>query len=287
MIIADRFDSPVGTEAERAGVEIPPGDWYNSNAYGNWYKLGQTPEGKPIMAFHTGADLLLWPGGGAHEPVYACASGWVRFAQRVSGSWGNVIVVQHMLPNGSEVYSRYGHVEAMLVKAGDEVQRGQQIASVGDAFGRFRFHLHFDISTTDRLFYFPADWPGLDIDRLRVDYIDPLRFIQEHRDMSEITLEQLQAVRAKALAVVGDVDALIAQVQPAPPPPTQTFPKTMYCNVLVANIRGGPSTSSLDIGDLRIGEAATVTGFEGEWARISAPKSGYVHGSLLSVTRPT
>lgn len=266
-MIADQFDSPIGTEAERAGAEIPPGDWYCSNAFGNYYQL------KPgVFAYHTGADLLLWPGGGAHEPIYAAANGIVTFAARVLNStWGNVIVVKHTLPDGAVVYSRYGHVENMLVAAGDEIARSEQIASEGNAFGQFAYHLHFDISPTAQLATRPTDWPGLDIARLRRDYVDPLVFIREHREVNVVaTIEELKAVRLKAQAVVSDLDALIGAPVWTP----------NYITTENLNVRNAPVYGAV-IKVLPAGTDVLVTEVLNGWATITQPVVGYCSATYL------
>jgi hypothetical protein len=63
------------------------------------------------------------------------------------------------LPDGTPVYTRYGHVENISVHAGDVVARGQQISTVG-LFGPpegKNYHLHFDISNTTWLENHPRD----------------------------------------------------------------------------------------------------------------------------------
>ena len=54
------------------------------------------------------------------------------------------------------VQSYYGHVETMLVRPGDDVRRGQQIATVGTANGAYLAHLHFEM----REFITPFVGPG-------------------------------------------------------------------------------------------------------------------------------
>lgn len=180
--LADGFDSPVGTAAER---EVPggttwPETWYSSNPYRNRYLL----LGKETI--HTGDDLLIRRGRTMGQPVFAVASGTVTTAQRIgTGSWGNVIVIRHdpLISNGRVVYSRYGHVDDMQVKPGDRVVRGQYIATISDAFGVFSWapHLHFDISPTRVLELSPGDWPGLDTTRIDRDYLNPRLWIYGNR----------------------------------------------------------------------------------------------------------
>ena len=148
-----------------------PRTWVDVNPIGNRYSLG----------YHTGADLNMRDNKDAHSPIYAAADGVVTTAGRLSGSWGNVIVINHgLLPDGHTVYARYAHVENMLVKVEDTVTRGQKIAQVGQ-FAPGNWHLHFDISTTTVLRDHPSDWPGFDLQRVLASYTDPLAFIKAHR----------------------------------------------------------------------------------------------------------
>src|SRR5260370_39091430 len=80
------------------------------------------------------------------DPIYAIADGCVLLALDVGPGWGNVVILLHVyLENGERKYveSYYGHVQDMLVHPGETVKRGQQIATVGTANGRYFAHLHF------------------------------------------------------------------------------------------------------------------------------------------------
>ena len=65
--------------------------------------------------------------------------------------WGNVVMVRHSYREPAEgnaiktIDSLYGHLDTMLVREGQEVARGQQIATIGTAFGLYEAHLHFEI----------------------------------------------------------------------------------------------------------------------------------------------
>lgn len=178
--VADGYDAPIGTINERRSPEVWPGHWFDATGYAVRYFIGT-----PNEAYHTGADLNLnrpyWDAD-AHSPVYAATSGVVVFADRLVG-WGNVIIIRHdpLVTTGQVLYGRYAHIQKMRVKVGDRVQRGQQIANVGDADGLFSYHLHFDLSPTTILEARPWDWPKLDLPRLQQDYIDPQAFIAQNR----------------------------------------------------------------------------------------------------------
>lgn len=180
--VADGYDPPIGTREEREGNKVWPGYWFDATGFAvRYYK------GTPQEAYHTGADLNLnrpyWDAD-ANSPVYAAASGMVTFAGRLTG-WGNVIVIRHdaLVTTGAVLFGRYSHVTDLRVKVGDRVQRGQQIANVGNADGLFPYHLHFDLSPTAVLEATPWDWPKLDLNRLLRDYVDPRKFIEENRPL--------------------------------------------------------------------------------------------------------
>ncbi len=172
------FDSPVGTVEERLSNEIWPGAWFDATGYATFYTaIGPS--------YHTGADLNLnTPFFDADRlaPVYACADGVVTYSAQVGGTWGYIIVIRHdPLPDGTVVWSRYGHVSNPLVREGDRVVRGQQICNIGNAGGRVPYHLHFDIAKTDILELQPTHWPGLNLGEVYQHYLDPRQFILEHR----------------------------------------------------------------------------------------------------------
>jgi hypothetical protein len=177
--LADGFDAPVGTEAERRSNQVWPGKWIDATGYNVQYI-----DSAGTAAFHTGADLNLNVptfDSDAGAPVYAVASGVVTFAGQ-RNVWGNIVIVQHdpLEPGGDFACSRSAHLASMSVSANQRVQRGQEIGRSGHPAGGPN-HLHFDISPTTALLINPGDWPGLDRPRLLLHYVDPLAFIQAHR----------------------------------------------------------------------------------------------------------
>jgi murein DD-endopeptidase MepM/ murein hydrolase activator NlpD len=172
------FDSPVGTAAERSGEQVWPGTWFDATGFATYY----TAVG---AAYHTGADLNnnrpSW-NSDCGTAVYAPADGRVTFSGTGSGTWGWIIVIRHdPLSDGKVYYTRFAHVASPRVQEGDRVERGQQVAAVGDAGGRVACHLHFDICKTGILEQKPSHWPGLDLDEVYENYVDPREFIINHR----------------------------------------------------------------------------------------------------------
>ena len=171
--VADGFDAPVGTPDERASAQVWPGAWIDATPYGTRYDA----TGK--WAIHTGADLNLPADADAHSPCYAPAAGIVRAAAAFP-VWGNLVTIEHKLADGTRVWSRLAHLDDIAVQVNQTVTRGQMIGHVGNAFGAYAFHLHYDLARID-LGASPSDWPGDNLPRVLRDYYDPLVFTLEHR----------------------------------------------------------------------------------------------------------
>ena len=75
------------------------------------------------VARHMGIDLA----GPVGTPIYATADGVVSASGYNDGGYGNLIKLDH----GRGVETRYGHLSAMLVAAGQRVARGQLIGRMG------------------------------------------------------------------------------------------------------------------------------------------------------------
>lgn len=86
--------------------------------------------------WHDGVDI----DGAMGDPIYAVAPGVVTWSGR-RGSFGQLVEISHA---GGYV-TRYAHNSLNLVAVGNFVQRGQEIARMGDT-GRARgSHLHFEV----------------------------------------------------------------------------------------------------------------------------------------------
>lgn len=169
------FDPPIGTATERLGNAVWPGKWYDATGFATYY----TTVGG---AYHTGADLNLPLDADRGTAIYAAADGVVTFSGRSLGTWGRLIIIRHdPLPNGSVYWSRTAHITNPIVREGDRVLRGQQIANVGNADGKLAWHLHFDIAKTNVLERDPGHWPGSNLSLVLANYVDPRGFIKTHR----------------------------------------------------------------------------------------------------------
>jgi murein DD-endopeptidase MepM/ murein hydrolase activator NlpD len=104
--------------------------WYSSNF--GWRLDPFTGQ----QSFHEGIDFPADVG----TPIEAAASGKVTVAE-VHPAYGKIIEIDH----GNGLVSRYAHCSALLVKEGDLVVRGQEIARVGTTGRSTGPHLHFEV----------------------------------------------------------------------------------------------------------------------------------------------
>jgi murein DD-endopeptidase MepM/ murein hydrolase activator NlpD len=203
------FHWPCGTEAERIEYGKLPGAWIAATKYAQRY------DATGRWAIHTGLDLNLNTprfDADAHAPIYAAEGGVVVYAGKLP-VWGSVIVIKHVSETRSAIFTRYAHGEAVQVATGQLVTRGMQLARVGNADGRYPYHLHYDMATVD-LEKAPADWPGDNLSRVLRDYIDPMALMRDQlahadgakADRVRITAEPRLRVRAqpsRSAAIVG------------------------------------------------------------------------------------
>ncbi|MBC8144592.1 MAG: M23 family metallopeptidase [bacterium] len=85
---------------------------------------------------HKGIDIAAASG----TPIYSAASGTVIFSGSQRG-YGNIVEVDH----GFGYVTRYAHASRLLVKVGQTIARGEQIALVGSTGASTGAHLHFEV----------------------------------------------------------------------------------------------------------------------------------------------
>jgi murein DD-endopeptidase MepM/ murein hydrolase activator NlpD len=86
--------------------------------------------------FHRGLDISARQ----DTPIIAPADGIVASAGKDYG-YGNVLTLQH----GHGLKSRYAHLSKMLVRQGQSVKRGQEIALMGNTGRTTGTHLHYEV----------------------------------------------------------------------------------------------------------------------------------------------
>ncbi|HEX4328353.1 MAG TPA: M23 family metallopeptidase [Burkholderiales bacterium] len=117
--------------SKRLPTVLPVNATYNSSGFGRRIDpfTGQSAQ-------HEGIDFIAQPG----TPIVAAAYG-VVIAAEWHHDFGNMIEIDH----GNDIVTRYAHTQAMFVKAGDIVKRGQKIAEVGSTGRATGPHLHFEV----------------------------------------------------------------------------------------------------------------------------------------------
>jgi murein DD-endopeptidase MepM/ murein hydrolase activator NlpD len=86
--------------------------------------------------FHEGTDLAAFTG----APIIAPAPGRVIHAG-VKGAYGRTVEIDH----GAGFKTRYGHMNSISVKVGQEVVIGQKMGTMGSTGRSTGPHLHYEI----------------------------------------------------------------------------------------------------------------------------------------------
>lgn len=134
---ADYFDVVASTlldrriEDRRVPRVLPVATGYDASGFG-WRFDPFTGRRSP----HDGVDFSA-PAG---TPIVAAAGGVVAAAEW-HAEYGNLIDLDH----GNGLKTRYAHASRLLVKPGDLVKPGQQIALVGSTGRSTGAHLHFEV----------------------------------------------------------------------------------------------------------------------------------------------
>lgn len=139
-LLSDRSDKLVALETllmqDKLSKKLLPSvapittSWYSSNF--GWRIDPFT--GKNAM--HEGVDYMVPEG----TPIYASAGGVVVYSD-AHPQYGNMVEIDH----GNQVITRYAHASRLLVKVGDVVRRGREIARVGSTGRSTGNHLHFEV----------------------------------------------------------------------------------------------------------------------------------------------
>jgi murein DD-endopeptidase MepM/ murein hydrolase activator NlpD len=132
------------------GVKSTP---WEGGQYGFVRDPVETSIGIVYTRFHEGIDIRALQRDVNGEPldeVRAIADGKVVYTSLTPGhsNYGKYIVIEHHW-GGSPYYSLYGHLSAIGVHAGQDVQRGEHIAVMGytgQGLNQARAHLHLELN---------------------------------------------------------------------------------------------------------------------------------------------
>lgn len=147
---------------------------------------------------HPGVDISLAKG----TPIVSIANGIVEKVGNDPGGFGDYVVIKHPnVPNGSKgtqtLHSIYAHLSIAIVREGDVVNKGDEIAQSGDSGNVTAPHLHFQLdrdeapwhpfwlfNTTElreaKLSFSQGVDTGLNRSRGLEFTLDPMLFVQAH-----------------------------------------------------------------------------------------------------------
>ncbi|MDJ1168592.1 peptidoglycan DD-metalloendopeptidase family protein [Roseofilum sp. BLCC_M154] len=142
----DAYDPSKLPIGEMVSPEVPPlapgerylPDSHRMNGY-IWPAQGVLTSGYGWRwgRMHRGIDIA----GPIGTPIFAAAPGVVDYADWNTGGYGYLVDIRH--PDGS--LTRYAHNNRLLVREGQTVRQGQQIAEMGSTGYSTGPHLHFEI----------------------------------------------------------------------------------------------------------------------------------------------
>jgi septal ring factor EnvC (AmiA/AmiB activator) len=89
-----------------------------------------------VKNFRSGIDIKADRG----EPIYAVCDGLIIYSSWFKG-YGNMIIIAH----GKNYYSVYAHIEELFKAKGDEVEKDEVIATVGDTGSMVGSGLYFEL----------------------------------------------------------------------------------------------------------------------------------------------
>lgn len=134
-----------GKAASRSPPHTPVSDW-------RWPVDGPVIEGY-AQSPRTQSGIQI--GGRRGQAIRAASAGQVVYAGSGLKTYGQLVIIKH----NASYLSAYGHNAELLVREGERVGRGQQIAKMGEGPGR-KALLHFEIRRDGRPVNPQAFLPG-------------------------------------------------------------------------------------------------------------------------------
>jgi lipoprotein NlpD len=112
--------APSATETRQVDAEM--------SRHAKSVTLAWPAQGSVVQGFQSGQTRGIEIGGKPGDPVRAAADGKVMYAGTGLNEYGSLIIVQH----NKDFLTAYSHNRKLLVKTGDIVRQGQEIAEMGD-----------------------------------------------------------------------------------------------------------------------------------------------------------
>jgi len=136
--------------------------YLDAQSFGNYNKFHKM--------IHLGADISSTVPGDEDLGDTICSIG----RGIVITQWSNVVMIMHKTLNGF-IVSQYRHCMEIFVTEGQYVDKAQPIARIGNEWGLYQAHLHFEIRTDI----------NLDVEGGYGDptgYVDPMEFIKNFKN---------------------------------------------------------------------------------------------------------
>jgi len=170
---AESWQYPLDRTLERTSYKTF-GQYFDKNSYIRKEALFPNQ----YTGFHAGFDLEIFiEEKDANVPVYAVGNGTISYIGPVTG-YGGLILEKF---DNLDLTALYGHLKLSTdLKAGNKVQTGQIIATLGKEFssetGEERKHLHFAIYKGNDLYF-----KGYENTKVLLDqkWIDPMQFLSD------------------------------------------------------------------------------------------------------------
>lgn len=118
---------------ERVGK--PPSDALKGSGRFGWPTQGILTQ--RYWSGHQGIDIASRTG----TPLYAADGGYVVLSGRATWGYGNQVLIDH----GNGYMTRYAHMDTIIVHAGQSVEKGQKIGTMGNTGRSTGPHLHFEV----------------------------------------------------------------------------------------------------------------------------------------------
>jgi murein DD-endopeptidase MepM/ murein hydrolase activator NlpD/uncharacterized protein YgiM (DUF1202 family) len=202
---------------------------------------------------HTGVDLFNK--GSADDMVHATANGLVAEAGYV-GAMGEMVRLQHLLPDGTYIYSLYQHMamDSLRVTRGDVVTMGQPLGRVGDTGFAIGAHLHFAITTVnqDGVGYTFGD------SMLLATYRDPLAYVAAHTASGPAVGGPTTAATTPVSSPTMTAPTATAVVSPSVEATATVSPSVDVSLSSSSTITGVPASTSTAIPSALVGARATA-----------------------------
>lgn len=139
-VVTIRQQAHITPISSQPAHKIPPTHVIVEHEFYTPVKLWRWPARGPVTGFYSSLNKGINIAGHLGDPIFATAAGQIVYSGNRLRGYGNLIIIKH----NSTYLSAYAHNKTILVKEGEWVRAGQQIAEMGST-GAQNVMLHFEI----------------------------------------------------------------------------------------------------------------------------------------------